>query len=62
MPTSTIALHDVRTGLPHEGQLGEGVWLQTDRGTIHTILHPSPAARYGVIWVCGARGGFGGPG
>ena len=25
MPTSTIALHDVRTGLPHEGQLGEGV-------------------------------------
>jgi alpha/beta superfamily hydrolase len=62
MPTSTIALHDVRTGLPHEGQLGEGVWLQTDRGTIHAILHPSPEARYGVIWVCGARGGFGGPG
>ena len=61
-PTYTIALHDVRTGPPHEGQLGEGVWLQTDRGTIHAILHPSPEARYGVIWVCGARGGFGGPG
>jgi hypothetical protein len=62
MPTYTIAVHDVRTGPPHEGQLGEGVWLQTDRGTIHAILHPSPEARYGVIWVCGARGGFGGPG
>ena len=62
MPTSMIALHDVRTGLPHEGQLGKGVLLQTDRGTIHAILHPSPEARYGVIWVCGARGGFGGPG
>jgi pimeloyl-ACP methyl ester carboxylesterase len=62
MPTSTIAVHDVRTGPPHEGQLGEGVWLQTDRGTIHAIRHPSPEGRYGVIWVCGARGGFGGPG
>jgi uncharacterized protein len=61
-PPFTIALHDVRTGPPHEGQLGEGVWLQTDRGTIHAIRHPAPEARSGVIWVCGARGGFGGPG
>ena len=36
-PTYTIALHDVRTGPPPEGQLGEGVFLQTDRGTIHAI-------------------------
>jgi hypothetical protein len=61
-PPSTIALQDARTGPPHEGQLGEGVWLQTDRGTIHAIRHPSPEARYGVMWGCGARGGFGGPG
>src|SRR5262245_53918832 len=47
-PTYTIALHAVRTGPSPEGQLGEGVWLQTDRGTIHAILHPSPEGRYGV--------------
>lgn len=61
-PPATITLHDVRTGPPHEGSLGEGVWLQTDRGTIHAIRHPSAEARYAVIWVCGARGGFAGPG
>src|SRR5262245_58702720 len=59
MPSSPITLQDVRTGPPHEGQLGEGVWLQTDRGTIHAIRHPSLEARYGVIWVRGARRGFG---
>lgn len=58
----SIALHDVRTGPPHEGELGEGVLLRTDRGDIQAILHQSPEARHGVIWVCGARGGFGGPG
>lgn len=61
-PTYTIALHDVRTGPPHEGELGEGVLLQTDRGDIQAILHASPASRRAVLWVCGARGGFGGPG
>lgn len=61
-PTFTISLHDVHTGPPHEGELGEGVLLQTDRGNIQAILHQSPEAQHGVIWVCGARGGFGGPG
>ena len=28
MPTSTIALHDVRTGLPMRGQLGEGCYCR----------------------------------
>jgi len=36
--------------------------LQTDRGDIQAILHQPSEAQHGVIWVCGARGGFGGPG
>ena len=42
--------------------MGEGVLLRTDRGDIQAILHQAPEAQHGVIWVCGARGGFGGPG
>src|SRR5215813_10014009 len=51
-----IGIHDVLTGPPHEGQLGEGLLLRTDRGDIQAILHPAPEAQYGVIWVGGARG------
>jgi len=58
----TIALLNARTGPPHEGEFGEGVLLETDRGDIAAILHQSPGAQHGVIWVCGARGGFRGPG
>jgi hypothetical protein len=57
-----ISIHDVLTGLPHEGQLGQGLLLRTDRGDIQAILHPAPEAQHGVIWVGGARGGFGRPG
>jgi len=57
-----IGIHDVLTGSPHEGQLGEGLLLRTDRGDIQAILHPAPETPYGVIWVGGARGGFGRPG
>ena len=48
--------------MPHEGELGEGVMLLTDRGDIPAILHAFPEAQHAVLWVCGARGGFGGPG
>jgi len=58
----TIGIHDVRIGPPYEGELGEGVLLQTDRGDIQAILHQAPEAQHGVIWVGGARGGFGRPG
>ena len=61
-PPLSITLHDVRMGPPHEGELGEGVMLLTDRGNIPAILHASPEAQHTVLWVCGARGGFGGPG
>ena len=57
-----IGIHDVLTGPPHAGELGEGVLLRTDRGDIQAILHQALEAQYGVIWVGGARGGFGRPG
>jgi hypothetical protein len=57
-----IGIHDVLTGPPYEGALGEGLLLRTDRGDIQAILHQAPEAQYGVIWVGGARGGFGRPG
>ena len=57
-----IGLHDVLTGPPHAGEPGESVLLRTDRGDIQALLHPASAAQHGVIWVGGARGGFGRPG
>ena len=60
--TFAIGLHDVLTGPPHAGEPGESVLLRTDRGDIQALLHPAPAAQHGVIWVGGARGGFGRPG
>src|SRR3989454_5675256 len=57
-----IRIHDVRTGPPYEGERGEGVLLRTDRGDIQAIWHQAPEAQHGVIWVGGARGGFGRPG
>ena len=35
--------------------------LRTDRGDIQSIVHQAPEAQHGVIWVGGARGGFGRP-
>jgi len=61
-PPLSITLHDVRTGPPHEGERGEGVMRLTDRGNTPAILHAFPEAQHAVLWVCGARGGFGGPG
>ena len=48
-------------GLP-DGDVGEGLEFQTNRGNFKAILHSAPDADQAVIWVCGARGGFGGPG
>ena len=36
--------------------------LRTDRGNTPAILHAFPEAQPVVLWVCGARGGFVGPG
>ena len=45
-----------------DGDVGEGLQFRTSRGNFNAILHQAPDADQAVIWVCGARGGFGGPG
>ena len=45
-----------------DGDAGAGLKFHTNRGEFSGILHESPGADKAVIWVCGARGGFGGPG
>jgi len=56
-----ISIREVLGGPPHEGDLGKGLLFRTNRGDIPAILHEATEARWGVIWVCGARGGFAGP-
>ena len=61
-----MTVFEMIEGLPFEGETGRGLSFRTNRGEIPAIIHrtPSPAAPSGglaVIWVCGARGGFGGP-
>jgi pimeloyl-ACP methyl ester carboxylesterase len=47
----------------HEGTTGQGLALNTHRGSIPAILHPGdPAGQAAVLWVGGARGGYAGPG
>jgi alpha-beta hydrolase superfamily lysophospholipase len=47
--------------LPYGG-IGEGLKFHTNRGEFSGIIHRAEGANRGVIWVCGARGGFVGPG
>ena len=56
-----MAVEQVLVGPPHEGEAGEGLVIRTNRGDIRAILHAAPDTKRAVIWVCGARGGFGGP-
>lgn len=56
-----IPVREVRSRALPEGVAGEGLGLLTDRGEVRAILHRATGSRRGVIWVCGARGGFGGP-
>jgi alpha/beta superfamily hydrolase len=55
-------IDQVLVGPPHEGDVGEGLLIRTNRGDIPGILHAAPESSRAVVWVCGARGGFGGPG
>jgi alpha-beta hydrolase superfamily lysophospholipase len=45
-----------------DGDTGQGLKFHTNRGDFKAIIHRSPGAQQAVVWVCGARGGFGGPG
>lgn len=46
-----------------DDQTGQGISLETTRGTIYTLLHNDPyePTAKGIIWVSGASGGFDGP-
>ena len=49
------------TPLP-DGDTGGGLKFHTNRGEFSGIVHKAENSDRAVIWVCGARGGFGGPG
>lgn len=57
-----VAVQEVRAIPLPDGDRGEGLALVTERGEVAAIRHAAPESRKAVIWVCGARGGFGGPG
>ncbi len=57
-----IAIPEVESIDLPDGDVGEGLRFQTNRGSMDAILHHAPDADQAVVWVCGARGGFGGPG
>ena len=56
-----MTVYEMVEGLPYEGEAGRGLLFRTNRGDIPAILHRAPSSELAVIWVCGARGGFGGP-
>lgn len=62
-----MRIEQVLVGPPHEGDAGEGIVLRTTRGDIAGIQHAAADtdadadSGRAVVWVCGARGGFGGP-
>ena len=55
-------IQQVYTGPPHEGDLGQGLIFNTNRGHLPAIWHAAPDADLAVIMVCGAGGGYRGPG
>ncbi len=44
------------------GDSGEGLKFHTNRGEFSGIIHRAEGSDRAVVWVCGARGGFAGPG
>ena len=59
---ASIQIREVSTGPPPEGDVGQGLLFHTNRGDLAGIIHPAAGSSRAVVWVCGARGGFGGPG
>ena len=64
--SAPMTVFEMIEGLPFEGEAGRGLLFRTNRGEIPAIIHQAPSHRppssaLAVIWVCGARGGFGGP-
>lgn len=59
---SPMHIDKVLGGPAHDEGPGQGLLFKTNRGDLKGILHQVEGSEQGVIWVCGARGGFGGPG
>ena len=59
---TVLNIQQVVTVPAHDEGVGQGLVLQTDQGDLRGILHNADGSRKAVVWVCGARGGFGGPG
>jgi len=57
-----MRIDQVLTGPVHDDGEGQGLVFRTTRGEIKAILHQAERSQQAVVWVCGARGGFGGPG
>ncbi len=57
-----IKINKVLDRPSHDGGPGQGLLLRTNLGSLKAIIHRAEGSTQGVIWVCGARGGFGGPG
>lgn len=57
-----MRIEQVLVGPPHDdGGAGEGIVIRTTKGDIRGIQHAAADSDRAVVWVCGARGGFGGP-
>ena len=59
----SIQILDYYTWEIPDSEIGQGLLLKTNRGSIKTIVHQSPQLQTdkAIIWVCGANGGFEGP-
>lgn len=60
--SDAMSILEVQSGPTADGGPGDGLVFRTNRGDFAGILHQAPNAEHAVVWVCGARGGFGGPG
>ena len=66
LASAPMIVFEMIEGLPYEGEAGRGLLFRTNRGEIPAIIHRAPRQRapsceLAIIWVGGARGGFGGP-
>ena len=58
----TIDVTDTHEEPGQEDDPGQGLVVETTRGDIHCLIHPSAQpTELGIVWVVGARGGFRGP-
>ena len=59
----SLQIQGVECWYPSEKIRGLGILIRTARGSTEAILHQNGNAptQKGIVWVCGARGGFDGP-